>query len=60
MTQQLPYIDQQLFEILEKVSDPEIPVLSIMEMGVVRSAVLRNGIVTAVAQQWMLLRTILN
>lgn len=45
MTQQLPYIDQQLFEILEKVSDPEIPVLSIMEMGVVRSAVLRNGIV---------------
>jgi ring-1,2-phenylacetyl-CoA epoxidase subunit PaaD len=45
MTQQLPYIDQQLFEILEKVSDPEIPVLSIMEMGVVRSAELRNGIV---------------
>ncbi len=45
MTQQLPYIDQQLFEILEKVSDPEIPVLSIMEMGVVRSAEIRNGIV---------------
>lgn len=39
------HIDQQLFEILETVSDPEIPVLSIMEMGVVRSAVIVNGIV---------------
>jgi ring-1,2-phenylacetyl-CoA epoxidase subunit PaaD len=39
------HIDQQLFEILETVSDPEIPVLSIMEMGVVRSAKLVNGIV---------------
>ncbi len=45
MTEQLQHIDQQLFEILEKVSDPEIPVLSIMEMGVVRSAVIVNGIV---------------
>jgi len=41
----LPQIDQKLFEILETVSDPEIPVLSIMEMGVVRSAQLINGIV---------------
>ncbi|WP_378178431.1 1,2-phenylacetyl-CoA epoxidase subunit PaaD [Aquimarina sp. SS2-1] len=32
------HIDPQLYEILEKVSDPEIPVLSIMDMGVVRSA----------------------
>jgi ring-1,2-phenylacetyl-CoA epoxidase subunit PaaD len=31
-------IDQVLISILEKVSDPEIPVLSIMDMGVVRSA----------------------
>ncbi|HWR94954.1 MAG TPA: 1,2-phenylacetyl-CoA epoxidase subunit PaaD [Flavobacterium sp.] len=38
-------IDQKLFEILETVSDPEIPVLSIMEMGVVRSASIINGIV---------------
>lgn len=45
MTEQIPYIDHQLFEILETVSDPEIPVLSIMEMGVVRSAQLENGIV---------------
>ena len=32
------HIDRLLFEILESVSDPEIPVLSIMEMGVVRAA----------------------
>ena len=36
------HIDQELIPILEKVSDPEIPVLSIMEMGVVRSAVVTN------------------
>lgn len=45
MTEQLQHIDQKLFEILESVSDPEIPVLSIMEMGVVRSANILNGIV---------------
>ena len=45
MTEQLANIDQKLSEILETVSDPEIPVLSIMEMGVVRSAELKNGIV---------------
>ncbi|PHR71381.1 MAG: phenylacetate-CoA oxygenase subunit PaaJ [Lutibacter sp.] len=39
------HIDQKLFPILEQVSDPEIPVLSIMDMGVVRSAVLENDIV---------------
>lgn len=39
------HIDEQLIPILEKVSDPEIPVLSIMDMGVVRSAKLINGIV---------------
>ena len=38
-------IDQILIPILEKVSDPEIPVLSIMDMGVVRSAVIKNNIV---------------
>ena len=41
---QLP-IDIDLFTILESVSDPEIPVLSIVDMGVVRSAKLVNGIV---------------
>ena len=38
-------IDKKLIEILEKVSDPEIPVLSIMDMGVVRSAVIVNNVV---------------
>ncbi|WP_309642624.1 1,2-phenylacetyl-CoA epoxidase subunit PaaD [Flavobacterium sp.] len=38
-------IDQQIFDILETVSDPEIPVLSIMEMGVVRSIKMVNDIV---------------
>lgn len=45
MTEQLSNIDQKLFEILDTVSDPEIPVLSIMEMGVVRSAKIINDIV---------------
>jgi len=36
------YIDQKLVPILEQVSDPEIPVLSIMDMGVVRSAIVQN------------------
>jgi ring-1,2-phenylacetyl-CoA epoxidase subunit PaaD len=38
-------IDEKLIPILEEVSDPEIPVLSIMDMGVVRSAVIINEIV---------------
>lgn len=45
MTETTENIDQNLFEILETVSDPEIPVLSIMEMGVVRSAKIVKGIV---------------
>lgn len=38
-------IGKVLFEILESVSDPEIPVLSIIEMGVVRSATVNDGVV---------------
>lgn len=38
MTTEKVNIAEQLIPILEKVSDPEIPVLSILEMGVVRSA----------------------
>jgi ring-1,2-phenylacetyl-CoA epoxidase subunit PaaD len=45
MTEKSAPIDNKLFEILETVSDPEIPVLSIMEMGVVRSAKLINNVV---------------
>jgi len=39
------HIDPVLMPILDQVSDPEIPVLSIMEMGVVRSAIIANNIV---------------
>ena len=45
MISEKQHIAEELIPILEKVSDPEIPVLSIMDMGVVRSAVLVNGIV---------------
>jgi len=38
-------IDKRLIAILEQVSDPEIPVLSLMDMGVVRSAVIEDDIV---------------
>lgn len=42
MTEQLQHIDQRLYSTLESVSDPEIPVLSIMDMGVVRKAVMES------------------
>jgi ring-1,2-phenylacetyl-CoA epoxidase subunit PaaD len=45
MTTTKPIIDQQIFEILESVSDPEIPVLSIMDMGVVRAFKTENKVV---------------
>ncbi|HEY0046180.1 MAG TPA: 1,2-phenylacetyl-CoA epoxidase subunit PaaD [Flavobacterium sp.] len=44
MTTILEHIDPKLQSILQDVPDPEIPVLSIMEMGVVRSAELIDGI----------------
>jgi ring-1,2-phenylacetyl-CoA epoxidase subunit PaaD len=37
------HIDENLVSILEQVSDPEIPVLSILEMGVVRSAIVTDN-----------------
>lgn len=45
MTETTEHINQKLFEILKTVSDPEIPVLSIIDMGVVRSAKIVNEIV---------------
>lgn len=36
-------IEEELIPILEQVSDPEIPVLSIMDMGVVRTAIIENN-----------------
>jgi ring-1,2-phenylacetyl-CoA epoxidase subunit PaaD len=38
-----PNIDRSLVPILETVSDPEIPVLTVLDLGVVREAVKRNG-----------------
>lgn len=43
MVTEKQHIDKRLIPILEKVSDPEIPVLSIMDMGVVRSAIIENN-----------------
>ncbi len=39
----LPNIDTQLIEILETVSDPEIPVLSVLDLGVIREAIEEKG-----------------
>ena len=38
-----PNIDTQLIEILETVSDPEIPVLSVLDLGVIREAIEEKG-----------------
>jgi ring-1,2-phenylacetyl-CoA epoxidase subunit PaaD len=45
MIAQLDTVDKQLLDILGTVSDPEIPVLSILDMGVVRSVNTINNIV---------------
>ncbi|WP_338731286.1 1,2-phenylacetyl-CoA epoxidase subunit PaaD [Mangrovimonas cancribranchiae] len=45
MTTTQQNINDKLIPILEQISDPEIPVLSIMDMGVVRSAVIEGDTV---------------
>jgi ring-1,2-phenylacetyl-CoA epoxidase subunit PaaD len=40
-----PNIDVSLIPILESVSDPEIPVLSVLDMGVIREAIEEGGVV---------------
>ena len=40
-----PNIDISLVPILESVSDPEIPVLSVLDMGVIREAIQEGGII---------------
>jgi ring-1,2-phenylacetyl-CoA epoxidase subunit PaaD len=42
MTLTAQHIDQALMPILAQVSDPEIPVLTVLDMGVVRSAVIND------------------
>ncbi|MEZ4858354.1 MAG: 1,2-phenylacetyl-CoA epoxidase subunit PaaD [Flavobacteriaceae bacterium] len=39
------HIEKHLIPILEKVSDPEIPVLSVLDLGVIREAIEEDGIV---------------
>ena len=39
------HIEKKLIPILEQVFDPEIPVLSIIDMGVIRSAIIEDKIV---------------
>lgn len=46
MTEEKVHIAEELEPILQKVSDPEIPVLSILDLGVVRSAELDGKKVT--------------
>jgi ring-1,2-phenylacetyl-CoA epoxidase subunit PaaD len=45
MISQKQHIQESLISILDTVSDPEIPVLTILDMGVVREAVEVNGLV---------------
>lgn len=45
MTKDKQHIEDQLLGILADVFDPEIPVLSIVDMGVVRTAHIKNNIV---------------
>jgi ring-1,2-phenylacetyl-CoA epoxidase subunit PaaD len=45
MTIAQPNIDKKLIQTLESVSDPEIPVLTVLDLGVIREAVEENGVV---------------
>lgn len=40
-----PNIDKKLIPILETVSDPEIPVLTVLDLGVIREVVEEDGVV---------------
>jgi len=40
-----PNIQQDLIPILETVSDPEIPVLSVLDLGVIREAIEKNDVI---------------
>lgn len=43
MVVETAHIDKELIPILREVSDPEIPVLSVLDMGVVRYAAIESG-----------------
>lgn len=44
MTEEKVHISEELEPILKQISDPEIPVLSILDLGVVRSAEIINNV----------------
>ncbi|WP_228852436.1 1,2-phenylacetyl-CoA epoxidase subunit PaaD [Aegicerativicinus sediminis] len=45
MTVEQVNIDQELIPLLEQVSDPEIPVLSVLDLGIIRTATIENNLV---------------
>tara|TARA_B100001167_G_C16720135_1_gene280768 strand:+ start:334 stop:855 length:522 start_codon:yes stop_codon:yes gene_type:complete len=45
LTEVTPHIEPHLLDVLETVSDPEIPVLSVLDLGVIREAVEVDGVV---------------
>lgn len=45
MLTETAHIEPHLLQVLKTVSDPEIPVLSVLDLGVIRAAVEENGIV---------------
>ncbi|WP_455169366.1 1,2-phenylacetyl-CoA epoxidase subunit PaaD [Aegicerativicinus sediminis] len=45
MTVEQVNIDQELIPLLEQVSDPEIPVLSVLDLGIIRTATKENNLV---------------
>ena len=46
MNNNQPHIDLKLVQTLETVSDPEIPVLTVLDLGVIREAIEENGVVS--------------
>lgn len=46
MVSQRSWSEAEIWELLEEVKDPEIPVISVVEMGLVRSLGLRDGAVS--------------
>ena len=45
MVATLVHITPELRSILEEVSDPEIPVLTVLDLGVIREAIMQDGVV---------------
>jgi ring-1,2-phenylacetyl-CoA epoxidase subunit PaaD len=45
MVSETANIDAHLIPILEQISDPEIPVLTVLDLGVIREAIEENGVI---------------